>query len=105
MKAYLKNKMTESIITVNRKKTEGLSLEQEIEQLIKSKQPLQGGATMIYTEKSKGVLPEYDIKTDRFDIAAETKHAATRRAIMKPMEGGANEEKGKADENSAEQKS
>ena len=24
---------------------------------------------MIYTEKSKGVIPEYDIRTDRFEIA------------------------------------
>ena len=33
------------------------------------KKPIEAVAPMIYTEKSKGIIPEYDIRTDRFEIA------------------------------------
>lgn len=48
---------------------EGLSLEREIERAETSKQPIEATSPQIFTPKKDGVLPEYDIRTDRFEIA------------------------------------
>lgn len=44
-------------------------LEVKLRRATESKEPIEAVAPMIYTEKSKGVIPEYDIRTDRFEIA------------------------------------
>lgn len=52
--------------------TEGESIEVKIRRLMKNKEPLDDGVEvpLIYTERSKGVQAAYNIKTDRFDVAA-----------------------------------
>lgn len=45
------------------------SLEEEICQATTSNQPIESAAPLIYTERKDGVLPEYDIRTDRWAIA------------------------------------
>lgn len=44
-------------------------LEVKLRKATEEKTPIESIAPMIYTEKSKGVIPEYDIRTDRFEIA------------------------------------
>lgn len=44
-------------------------LEVKLRKATEEKKPIEAVAPMIYTEKSKGVIPEYDIRTDRFEIA------------------------------------
>lgn len=44
-------------------------LEVRLRKATEEKTPIEAVAPMIYTEKSKGVIPEYDIRTDRFEIA------------------------------------
>lgn len=44
-------------------------LEVKLRKATEEKTPIEAVAPMIYTEKSKGVIPEYDIRTDRFEIA------------------------------------
>jgi hypothetical protein len=51
--------------------TEGEPIEHKIERILNNKEPISDSATEIYTEKNKGVQPEYNIKTDRFELAAE----------------------------------
>lgn len=46
-----------------------MSIEEEISQATTSNQPIESVAPLIYTERSEGVLPEYDIRTDRWAIA------------------------------------
>lgn len=46
-------------------------LEVKLRKATEEKKPIEAVAPMIYTEKSKGVIPEYDIRTDRFEIAQE----------------------------------
>lgn len=48
---------------------EGQSVERYVEQAETSKQPIEGGAPRIYTERKDGILPEYNIRTDRFQLA------------------------------------
>lgn len=44
-------------------------LEVKLRRATEEKKPIESVAPMIYTEKSKGVIPEYDIRTDRFELA------------------------------------
>lgn len=49
----------------------GETIEQKIHRIVNNKEPIKDGAPLIYTERKNGVLPEYDIRTDRFDIAID----------------------------------
>lgn len=44
-------------------------LEVKLRRATEEKKPIEAVAPMIYTEKNKGVIPEYDIRTDRFELA------------------------------------
>lgn len=48
---------------------EGEYLEQFLRKQIDSKEPIQATAKINYTERKDGVLPQYDIRTDRFEYA------------------------------------
>lgn len=48
---------------------EGISIERKLERVINSNEPIDNTAPIIYTERKEGVLPQYDVRTDRFDIA------------------------------------
>ena len=41
-------------------------LEVKLRKATEEKKPIEAVAPMIYTEKSKGVIPEYDIRTDMY---------------------------------------
>lgn len=73
-------------------------MEVKLRKATEEKKPIEAVAPMIYTEKSKGVIPEYDIRTDRFEIAQaameklnSVKFAET--AKTDPIAGGADPEK------------
>lgn len=44
-------------------------MEVKLRRATEEKKPIEAVAPMIYTEKSKGVIPEHDIRTDRFELA------------------------------------
>lgn len=50
---------------------EGETIETKVRRIVLNKEPITDGAPIIYTEKKDGVLPQYDIRTDRFEIALE----------------------------------
>ena len=50
---------------------EGETIEEKVERIVTNKEPISDSAPMIYTEKAMGVLPAYNTRTDRFDIAIE----------------------------------
>ena len=50
---------------------EGESIEEKVERIVTNNEPISDTAPMIYTEKAQGVLPAYNIRTDRFDVAIE----------------------------------
>ena len=58
------------------------SIEREIEKAETTKQPIETSSPTIYTPRKDGVRPEYDIRTDRWDIAynAMNKVSASYRA-------------------------
>lgn len=50
---------------------EGENIETKVRRLTEDKSPINDGAPIIYTERKDGVLPAYDIRADRFEIAQE----------------------------------
>lgn len=48
---------------------EAETIEEKIRKIIENNEPITDGAPIIYTEKKDGVLPQYDIRTDRWEIA------------------------------------
>lgn len=48
---------------------EGERIESKIERIVNNNEPIKDGAPLIYTERKDGVLPETNIRTDRWEIA------------------------------------
>lgn len=61
----------------------GETIEMKMERVINSGEPIKEGASMIYTDRKDGVRPEYDIRTDRFDIALEAMDKVTKSQLAK----------------------
>ena len=49
----------------------GESLEEKIRRVTETNQPIEAISQMIYTERKDGVLPAYDIRADKWDIAQQ----------------------------------
>ena len=60
----------ETSLNVN-KCYEGVSIETKIKKVLANNEPIDAGAPLIFTERKDGVLPEYNVRTDKMDIAAE----------------------------------
>lgn len=70
---------------------EGQSLMQKLRAKLANKETIlgDGDIPMTYTERKDGVLPEYDIRTDRFELAQramEKVHSAENAQIAKTEE-------------------
>jgi hypothetical protein len=80
---------------------EGEHLETKIARMLTSNEPINAeGINLIYTERKKGVLPETNVRTDRWEIAAdamskvEKTYKAKRDGHLKIIEGGKSEPDG-----------
>ena len=62
---------------------EGESIEQKVAKLIENNEPITDGAPIIFTEKKDGVLPQYDIRTDKWNIAQSAMDLANASKIAK----------------------
>jgi histidinol dehydrogenase len=67
---YRRHKPLPTTIEVNAA-TEGETMEQKINRIVNNKEPIKDGAPITYTERKDGVRPEFDIRTDRFEIALD----------------------------------
>lgn len=62
---------------------DGESIETKIERVVQNKEPIEDGAEIIYTEKKLGVQPQYNIRTDKWEIAQEAMDLAHANRIAK----------------------
>lgn len=60
---------------------------QKLRRITENKEPIKDEAPTIYTPKSKGVMPEYDIRTDRFEIAREALEKAGKAEAQRIAKG------------------
>lgn len=74
---------------------EAEGLEVKLRRITETNEPLAGDIPIVYTKKTDGVLPAYDIRTDRFEIAreamskvqeSEVTKEAQRMDVLKPIE-------------------
>lgn len=69
-------------ITLNQSQ-EGETIEDKIERIVNNNEAITDGAPIVYTERKDGVLPEYNIRTDRFEIAVTAMDRVHRSAIAR----------------------
>ncbi len=65
---------------------EGESIETKVNRILINKEPITDGAPLIYTKRQDGVLPGYNIRTDRFDVAIEAMDKVSKSRLTKRME-------------------
>ena len=51
---------------------EGESIEKKCARMIENNEPITDGAPLVYTERADGVRPEFNVRTDKWDIAQES---------------------------------
>lgn len=72
---------------------EGERIEDKIQRMTENNEPIKdGGAPMIYTPKSSGVIAAYNIRTDRWEIAQEAMSKAYASDIAKAKQYGEKQE-------------
>ena len=64
----------------------GERLEEKIQRITSNKEPIKDGAPLIYTERKNGVMPEYNVKTDRFEVAVIDMDAVAKSNLEKREE-------------------
>ena len=62
---------------------EGEPIELKVERLLTNKEGITDGAPIIYTERKDGVNPAHNIRTDRWEIAAQTMDVVHRNKAAK----------------------
>jgi len=85
MLTYKKNKLLSSRIKEN-KALVGETIEDRVTRMLYQKDSIEDGAPLIYTDRRKGVMPEHDIRTDRFDFAVMQMDDVTKKGLEKRME-------------------
>lgn len=65
---------------------EGETIETKVSRIINEKAPIEDGAPIIFTDRSEGVLPAYDIRTDRWDVAVDAMDKVNKAKIAKREE-------------------
>lgn len=79
---YKKQEINKGLISIN-ESYEGETIEQKINRITNNKEPITDGAPLIYTERKKGTEAQYNIKTDRFEIAVDAMDKVNRTNIAK----------------------
>lgn len=67
---YKHNRINKTTLKRN-KGYAGETLEQKINRIVNNKEPIKDGAPLIYQERKEGINPDYDIRTDRMEVAVE----------------------------------
>lgn len=82
---------------------DGETIEAKVRRVVENKEPITDGAPIVYTEKKDGVLPQFNIRTDKWDIALEAMDKVQASRIAKSKQYMESlEQKGEEMENSGE---
>lgn len=60
---------------------EGETIETRVARMTQNKEPITDSSPTLYTEKKDGVIPAYNIRTDKWDIAQNAMDIANRAKI------------------------
>lgn len=70
--------------TIN-ESVEGETMETKVERILNNQEPIQDTGPTIYTAREDGVIPEYNIRTDRFDLALDAMDKVSKDKIAKRL--------------------
>jgi hypothetical protein len=96
MKAYKVRKLETTLLAVNTS-YEGETIEGKVRRIMNNKEPISDSAPIIYTDRKEGVMPDYDIRTDRFEIAVDAMDRVTKDKIAKREANAATKTEDKKD--------
>ena len=71
----MKKVIVPTIMSAKIKAKEGEWIEEKVRRVVENGEPIEDGAPIVYTERKDGVRPEYNIRTDRWEIAQEAMEA------------------------------
>ena len=67
---------------------DGESIETKVQRVTENNEPITDGAPIIYTNREDGVLPAYNIRTDRWEIAQQAMDAVNQANLAKSKNYG-----------------
>ena len=70
-------------IKTNYEFQEGESIENKVRRITENNEPITDGAPIIYTNRDDGVLPAYNIRTDRWEVAQAAMEAVNQANLAK----------------------
>lgn len=73
----------------------GESIENKVRRITENNEPITDGAPIIYTNRDDGVLPAYNIRTDRWEIAQQAMDAVNQANLAKSKNYGKTEQQEK----------
>lgn len=82
-------------IKTNYEYQEGESIETKVRRITENNEPITDGAPIIYTNRDDGVLPAYNIRTDRWEIAQAAMEAVNQANLAKSKNYGKTEQQEK----------
>ena len=82
---YKKIKTTKTTALTNTSE-QGETIEKKIRRVVDNNEPITDGAPSIYTERKDGVIPAYNIRTDKWDIALTAMDQVNKNWETKNME-------------------
>lgn len=75
-------------IRTNYEYQEGESIETKVRRITENNEPITDGAPIIYTSREDGVLPAYNIRTDRWEVAQGAMDAVNQANLAKSKNYG-----------------
>lgn len=66
----------------------GESIEKKVRRITENNEPITDGAPIIYTNRDDGVLPAYNIRTDRWEVAQAAMDAVNQANLAKSKNYG-----------------
>lgn len=68
---YSERKTSTNLENLSVENFEGETIEDKVIRIITTNEPITDGAPLVYTEYKDGVRPEYNLRTDKFELAIE----------------------------------
>lgn len=81
---------------------EGETIEQKMERILNNEGGIEDGAPLIYSEREDDVLPEYNPRTDKWDIAIDATSNATEQKLAQRAERLERKREGQIKDNAKE---
>ena len=62
---------------------EGETIEAKVRRITENKEPISDAAPLVYTKKADGVLPQFNIRTDKWELVQSKMEPANRQKLLK----------------------